>query len=124
METRLGIALATVYCYSLPSGEVELMETVNSNRLQGSTGDSLPSGEVELMETTAVCPAQPPKCPLASLRGSGINGNLEIADNVADKTPISLPSGEVELMETSSLTHRCSVISDSLPSGEVELMET
>ena len=66
---------------------------------------SLPSGEVELVETShkdgtssAITRS------VASLRGSGISGNLIVTPTVMDfQLGLSLPSGEVELVETAQL---------------------
>ncbi len=92
-----------------------------------------------------------PAVVLASLRGSGINGNGKSPLTVVRRPALrSLPSGEVELMETRPLPHYRRLVGvnqlaslrgsgingnegdsagfinpgDSLPSGEVELMET
>ncbi len=61
---------------------------------------------------------------VASLRGSGINGNYYIPFPF-QKKKMSLPLGEVELMETHLVEiEKLLIPSRSLPLGEVELMET
>ncbi len=62
---------------------------------------------------------------LASLRGSGINGNRKGGFSTGYRNT-SLPSGEVELMETHAKPRHPTpeIKENSLPSGEVELMET
>ena len=60
--------------WSLPFGEVELMETADNAWLGVSTSVSLPFGEVELMETAELVLIVS-YVSVASLRGSGINGN-------------------------------------------------
>ena len=61
---------------------------------------------------------------VASLRGSGINGNPACRRAAAAAGRESLPFGEAELMETSCKALPLKPLSASLPFGEAELMET
>ncbi len=65
------------------------------------------------------------KALVASLRGSGINGNLLRPHLLPGGQRKSLPLGEVELMETDPNVYKMyRQAITSLPLGEVELMET
>src|SRR5919202_356466 len=85
---------------------------------------SLPLGEAELMDT-AVHRVHGVKhvADVASLRGSGINGNKGSLTQVSHCIS-SLPFGEAELMETKPWKLQAKASSNtSLPFGEAELID-
>src|SRR5919202_1060836 len=110
---------------SLPFGEAELMETeLSCSQVYRDRARSLPFGEAELIETCRAWSSRAMRNRVASLRGSGINGNFFEANNDTYFFEPSLPFGEAELMETSPKVLVTFFLYLSLPFGEAELMET